>query len=178
MHFGGWGANRGLAVYDLSQMHAKQGAQLLLRVRLYQCFMDSQGARPPTHASGPRNAVGKGKTGGGFGPRCTEHCPSLQIDLVSAYFARLINRMKAMGQEIVVPTPAAHIRRRDFNFSGFSSGYVARSIAFLPGQGTEWPWLLRQNYLLDWLSLSRWGEWWMGDSGLRFSMAGRRNKGD
>ena len=131
---------------------------------------------PPHSRLWPTKHCWKGKDWGGFGPRCTEHCPSLQIDLVSAYFARLINRMKAMGQEIVVPTPAAHIRRRDFNFSGFSSGYVARSIAFLPGQGTEWPWLLRQNYLLDWLSLSRWGEWWMGDSGLRFSMAGRRNK--
>ena len=34
----------------------------------------------------------------------------------------------------------------------FTSGYVQRALHMLPKQGSERPWKLYQNYLLDWLT--------------------------
>jgi len=110
----------------------------------------------------------------GFGFGYTNASWTLKVDLVSSYFVRLVKRLEASGHTVVVPTPGDTVAPRDFNFSNFSSGYVSRSMEFLPKQGSESPWVLRQNYLLDWLHLgplSRLREWWpgAGREGLHFS---------
>jgi cation diffusion facilitator CzcD-associated flavoprotein CzcO len=73
---------------------------------------------------------------------------TLKADLVAEYVCRLLNHMDADGYDICVPhlsdpsvTPEPII--------DFSSGYVQRSIADLPKQGSKEPWKLRQNYPVD-----------------------------
>ncbi|MBS1863217.1 MAG: NAD(P)/FAD-dependent oxidoreductase [Actinobacteria bacterium] len=73
---------------------------------------------------------------------------TLKADLVAEYLCRLINHMDAGGYDVCVPhlsdpsvTPEPLL---DFN-----SGYVLRSIADLPKQGSKEPWKLRQNYAVD-----------------------------
>ena len=72
----------------------------------------------------------------------------VKADLVAEYLCRLINHMDAGGYEICVPhlddpsvTPEPIL--------DFSSGYVQRSLAELPKQGSKEPWKLRQNYAVD-----------------------------
>ncbi|MBS1882290.1 MAG: NAD(P)/FAD-dependent oxidoreductase [Actinobacteria bacterium] len=73
---------------------------------------------------------------------------TLKADLVAEYLCRLINHMDAGGYDVCVPhlsdpsvTPEPLL---DFN-----SGYVLRSLADLPKQGSKEPWKLRQNYAVD-----------------------------
>jgi cation diffusion facilitator CzcD-associated flavoprotein CzcO len=73
---------------------------------------------------------------------------TLKADLVAEYLCRLLNHMDANGYDICVPhlddpsvTPEPIL--------DFSSGYVVRSVADLPKQGSKEPWKLRQNYAVD-----------------------------
>jgi hypothetical protein len=51
-------------------------------------------------------------------------------------------------------TPRTHTRSTsDQPILSFSSGYVQRSLAALPRQGTKHPWKMCQNYALDLLGL-------------------------
>ena len=73
---------------------------------------------------------------------------TLKADLVSEYLCRLLNHMDAGGYDICVPhlsdPSVAPEPILDFN-----SGYVLRSVADLPKQGSKEPWKLRQNYAVD-----------------------------
>jgi monooxygenase len=78
---------------------------------------------------------------------------TLKADLTCEYIARLLNHMDAHGYTQCVP-------RRDPSVAeepmiDFSSGYIQRSIAQFPKQGSRAPWRLYQNYALDLLALRR-----------------------
>ena len=77
---------------------------------------------------------------------------TLKCDLTCEYVCRLINYMDRHnyrqcmphnGDPTIEPMPSID----------FSSGYVQRSIAKLPKQGSKRPWRLYQNYALDIVSL-------------------------
>jgi hypothetical protein len=77
---------------------------------------------------------------------------TLKADLVCRYVCRLLNHMQRHG--FVQCTP----RNDDPQVSGlpwidFSSGYLQRSLARFPKQGTRAPWRLQQNYLHDLFAL-------------------------
>ncbi len=77
---------------------------------------------------------------------------TLKADLVCSFVCRLLNEMDRDGKRIVVP------RRNDPTLTeepiiNFSSGYIQRSVADLPKQGSRAPWKLYQNYFLDLVSL-------------------------
>ena len=77
---------------------------------------------------------------------------TLKADLTSRYVCRLINHMDRTGLRQCTP------RRNDPTlaeepWSSFSSGYVLRSLADFPKQGSKPPWRLYQNYIADLFSL-------------------------
>jgi cation diffusion facilitator CzcD-associated flavoprotein CzcO len=77
---------------------------------------------------------------------------TLKADLVCSYICRLLNYMQRNGYAQCTP------RRDDpalasLPWIDFSSGYLQRSLARFPKQGTRAPWRLQQNYLRDLLAL-------------------------
>jgi len=77
---------------------------------------------------------------------------TLKADLTCEYVCRLLKRMDARGVQQATP------RNHDPNlatvpFLDFSSGYVQRSIARFPKQGSKPPWKLHMNYALDILEI-------------------------
>jgi cation diffusion facilitator CzcD-associated flavoprotein CzcO len=77
---------------------------------------------------------------------------TLKVDLTSEFVCRLLRYMDAHGYTKCCP------RRNDASVEelpilDFTSGYVQRSIADLPRQGSVAPWRLYQNYALDLLTL-------------------------
>jgi monooxygenase len=73
---------------------------------------------------------------------------TLKCDLTCEYVCRLLNYMDERGHRQCTP------RRNDSSIAeqpwiDFSSGYVQRSIAQFPKQGSKAPWRLHQNYALD-----------------------------
>ena len=88
---------------------------------------------------------------------------TLKADLVNAYLVRLLNHCDANGLGAVVPVPPPDGGR--VPLIDLKAGYVRRSVADLPTQGTRTPWRLHQNYPLDVLML-RWGK--VNDRGVRF----------
>jgi monooxygenase len=77
---------------------------------------------------------------------------TLKADLVAEYTCRLLSHMEASGYDVCAPEvddPALG----EEPLLDFNSGYVLRSIADLPKQGSKEPWKLRQNYPLDLRSL-------------------------
>jgi cation diffusion facilitator CzcD-associated flavoprotein CzcO len=73
---------------------------------------------------------------------------TLKADLVAEYVCRLLNQMDAGGYDVCVP------RVNDPSITeqpllDFNSGYVLRSIANLPKQGSKEPWKLKQSYPFD-----------------------------
>jgi monooxygenase len=76
---------------------------------------------------------------------------TLRADLVARYVCRLLTHMDAHGYVTATPrSPGAIPTRPLFNLT---SGYVRRSLAVLPKQGTRAPWVLRQSYLSDRLDM-------------------------
>jgi monooxygenase len=77
---------------------------------------------------------------------------TLKCDLTCEYVCRLINYMDRHGYRQCVPhnldPTISELPSLDF-----SSGYVQRSIAKLPKQGSKRPWRLYQNYALDIVTL-------------------------
>lgn len=78
---------------------------------------------------------------------------TLKCDLTSRFVCRLLNHMDAHGYARCVP-------RRDpavtaIPLLDFTSGYVQRSIAEFPRQGSVVPWRLYQNYALDVMTIDR-----------------------
>jgi monooxygenase len=77
---------------------------------------------------------------------------TLKCDLTCEYVCRLINYMDRNGYRQCTP----HNLDPDVTelpSVDFSSGYVQRSIAKLPKQGSKRPWRLYQNYALDIVTL-------------------------
>jgi cation diffusion facilitator CzcD-associated flavoprotein CzcO len=77
---------------------------------------------------------------------------TLKCDLTCEYVCRLLNYMDRQGYRQCVP------RRTDPSVTevpwlDFTSGYVQRSVAKFPKQGSKRPWKLYQNYVLDIVTL-------------------------
>ncbi|MGY3616533.1 flavin-containing monooxygenase [Bradyrhizobium sp. USDA 10063] len=90
---------------------------------------------------------------------------TLKCDLTCEYVCRLINYMDRQGFRQCVPhnlDPSIEA----LPALDFSSGYVQRSIAKLPKQGSKRPWRLYQNYALDIVAL-RYGK--VDDGVMRYS---------
>src|SRR4051794_2632510 len=77
---------------------------------------------------------------------------TLKCDLTCEYVCRLINYMDRHGYKQCLPhnTDPTITELPSLNFS---SGYVQRSVAKMPKQGSKRPWRLYQNYALDIVSL-------------------------
>jgi len=77
---------------------------------------------------------------------------TLRADLASRHVCRLIDFMDRRGYDRVVPTAdPQEVQHRPL--LGLSSGYIERAAEGLPKQGSKAPWFLRQNYLLDLLTM-------------------------
>ncbi len=92
---------------------------------------------------------------------------TLKCDLTSEYVCRLLNHMRDHGFTSCTP------RQRDPSITeepiiDFASGYIQRSIAEFPKQGSRTPWRLHQNYARDLLTL-RFGA--IEDEALEFTAA-------
>jgi len=90
---------------------------------------------------------------------------TLKCDLTCEYVCRLINYMDRHGYRQCVPhnvDPSIS----ELPSLDFSSGYVQRSIAQMPKQGSKRPWRLYQNYALDIVTL-RFGK--VDDGVMRYS---------
>jgi monooxygenase len=77
---------------------------------------------------------------------------TLKCDLTCEYVCRLINYMDRHGYKQCVPHNSDPTIT-ELPSLDFSSGYVQRSVAKLPKQGSKRPWRLYQNYALDIVSL-------------------------
>ena len=73
---------------------------------------------------------------------------TLRADLSSLFVTRLLNHMRRGKFRTVVPVcdPTTLDPKPLLDFS---SGYVLRAIADLPKQASTKPWFIRQNYILD-----------------------------
>jgi monooxygenase len=92
---------------------------------------------------------------------------TLKADLVAEYVCRLLAHLEAGGYDTCVPEVSDPAISEE-PLLDFNSGYVLRSIAELPKQGSKEPWKLRQNYPLDLRSL-RFGP---VDDQMRFGRSG------
>jgi cation diffusion facilitator CzcD-associated flavoprotein CzcO len=93
---------------------------------------------------------------------------TLKCDLTCEYVCRLLNHMAAEGYDEAV----AVVDRERVSAEpllNLDSGYIRRSLAEFPQQGSESPWRLRQNYPLDAVAL-RMGK--LDDGVMRFSRRG------
>jgi monooxygenase len=93
---------------------------------------------------------------------------TLRADLASAYVCRLLNYMDRCGYKQCVPR-ADDPELRPEPLLGLTSGYVQRGSSLFPKQGSKAPWLLRQNYILDLMTM-RFGA--VDDGALVFSNGG------
>ncbi len=92
---------------------------------------------------------------------------TLKCDLTCEYVCRLLNFMQKNGYAQCTPNlDDASITAQPW--VDFSSGYVQRSLAKFPKQGSKAPWKLRQNYALDIMTL-RFGR--IDDGTMAFSAA-------
>jgi cation diffusion facilitator CzcD-associated flavoprotein CzcO len=77
---------------------------------------------------------------------------TLKADLVGDHVSRLLRYMKRRGYDVCTPRrPPADQPTRPL--MPLASGYIQRAKHLLPHEGTKPPWRLRQNYLLDLLTL-------------------------
>jgi cation diffusion facilitator CzcD-associated flavoprotein CzcO len=77
---------------------------------------------------------------------------TLKCDLTCEYVCRLLNHMKKAGLRQATPHNNDPSIAQE-PWLDFSSGYVQRSIAAFPKQGSKAPWKLHQNYALDLMNL-------------------------
>lgn len=92
---------------------------------------------------------------------------TLKLELTCHYVCRLLNHMDRRRLAVCVPVnDDAQLAHEPW--LNLTSGYIQRAADRLPQQGSKRPWRLRQNYVLDYLSL-RYGR--LDDGVLRFSGA-------
>jgi cation diffusion facilitator CzcD-associated flavoprotein CzcO len=77
---------------------------------------------------------------------------TLKADLVCEYVCRLLNYMDRKGFTKAVPHNSDPTLTEE-PWVNFSSGYIQRALPHQPKQGSERPWKLYQNYVLDLLTL-------------------------
>ncbi|MDX1664390.1 MAG: NAD(P)/FAD-dependent oxidoreductase [Candidatus Promineifilaceae bacterium] len=75
---------------------------------------------------------------------------TLKCELAHRYVCRLLAYMDEHGYVQCVPRRDAGVEEEPL--IDFTSGYVQRALHTLPSQGSQRPWKLYQNYLLDWLT--------------------------
>jgi cation diffusion facilitator CzcD-associated flavoprotein CzcO len=91
---------------------------------------------------------------------------TLRADLISGYVCRLLSYMDRHGYASCTPiAPAAGERAP---LLSLTSGYIQRSAAMLPKQGSRAPWRAYQNYIHERLLLRHKS---VVDDGIRFSRA-------
>jgi monooxygenase len=77
---------------------------------------------------------------------------TLRADLASTFVCRLLNHMDRHGYRRCTPVgDLASLHAKPL--LSLTSGYVLRAAANLPKQASEKPWLIRQNYILDMLTM-------------------------
>ena len=77
---------------------------------------------------------------------------TLRADLASTYVCRVLNHMDRHGYRICKPAcDSGLLEARPL--LGLTSGYVMRSAADLPKSGDKSPWLIRQNYVRDMMTM-------------------------
>jgi cation diffusion facilitator CzcD-associated flavoprotein CzcO len=77
---------------------------------------------------------------------------TLKCDLTCEYVCRLLQHMDAHGYTHCCPRRTDPTLKEE-PLMDFTSGYVQRSIAMFPRQGSAAPWKLYQNYILDRMTL-------------------------
>jgi monooxygenase len=77
---------------------------------------------------------------------------TLKSDLTGNYVCRVLNHMRRTGTRMAIPRLQAGAVEEE-PMLNFTSGYVLRSVGQFPKQGTNLPWRLYQNYILDFLLL-------------------------
>ena len=77
---------------------------------------------------------------------------TLRADLSSMYVCRLLNYMDRRGYAQCVPRHDGPLGETQ-PLLALKSGYVRRAVDLFPKQGSKAPWVLRQNYVSDLLSL-------------------------
>lgn len=75
---------------------------------------------------------------------------TLRADLSSKYVCRVLRHMSSHGYRVAVPEHSDDGPARPL--LDLSSGYVQRAVSILPKQGAKPPWMIRQNYLLDYFT--------------------------
>lgn len=95
---------------------------------------------------------------------------TLKADLIAAYLCRLLNYMEQHGYAQVTPR-LKDANVQDLPLLDLTSGYVQRGLDRFPRQGSDAPWRLYQNYLLD-LKLIRFAS--IKDDALEFKSAEQR----
>ena len=99
---------------------------------------------------------------------------TLRADLASVFVCRVLNYMDVRGFGIC--KPVCDPRSLEMKpLLGLNSGYVRRAEPNLPKQGVKKPWLIRQNYILDMLTM-RLGR--ISDGTLQFSSSPRAPSND
>ena len=90
---------------------------------------------------------------------------TLKCDLTCEFVCRLLNHMSAQGLRQCTPRNIDPTVTEQ-PWIDFSSGYVQRSLALFPKQGSRAPWKAHQNYARDIMTL-RWGK--LDDGAMLFS---------
>jgi monooxygenase len=93
---------------------------------------------------------------------------TLKADLISEYVCRLLNHMKASGNDICIAVPRG-VKSHDEGMMNLSSGYVERAKGLVPMQGDIDPWIVHHNYGQD-KKLMRYGK--LEDGAMTFRKAG------
>ena len=92
---------------------------------------------------------------------------TLRADLISRYVCRVLNYMDRHGYTQCTPVNT-DASVQELPLLDLSSGYVQRAAAMFPKQGSKAPWKLKQNYILDLMSL---GYGTMDDPALKYAKA-------
>ncbi|GAB3149440.1 NAD(P)/FAD-dependent oxidoreductase [Amycolatopsis stemonae] len=80
----------------------------------------------------------------------TNNSWTLRADLTSQYVCRLLAHLDRHGYAFCLPDAAsASTAGRPRPIVDLASGYIKRAAPGLPKQGERRPWMMRQNYLLD-----------------------------
>ncbi|MCJ0901960.1 NAD(P)/FAD-dependent oxidoreductase [Rhodococcus sp. ARC_M6] len=72
---------------------------------------------------------------------------TLRADLTSMYVCRLLSEMKKRDHTTCIPQVNEEMDQRPI--LDLASGYVMRAVDQFPKQGSQSPWNMRQNYILD-----------------------------